>query len=63
MIRTQAQIRAATGDLDATRIIGRGGFGPVYRGELSGQDVGRDRGRGRDRAADRARGVGHAGRA
>jgi hypothetical protein len=34
-----AELAAATGDFAASRILGRGGFGPVYRGELGGQAV------------------------
>jgi hypothetical protein len=34
-----AELAAATGDFAADSILGRGGFGPVYRGELGGQAV------------------------
>jgi predicted Ser/Thr protein kinase len=34
-----AELEAATGGFAASRILGRGGFGPVYRGEWSGQAV------------------------
>ncbi len=34
-----AELAAATGGFAASNILGRGGFGPVYRGELGGQSV------------------------
>jgi hypothetical protein len=34
-----AELAAATGGFAASRILGRGGFGPVYRGEWAGQAV------------------------
>ena len=34
-----AELAAGTGGFAASRILGRGGFGPVYRGEWAGQAV------------------------
>ncbi len=34
-----AELVASTGGFEASRILGRGGFGPVYRGEWAGQAV------------------------
>ena len=36
---SHAELAAATGGFAAGRILGRGGFGPVYRGERGGQQV------------------------
>ena len=34
-----AELATAAGQFDSSRIIGRGGFGPVYCGELRGRTV------------------------
>ena len=36
---SHAELAAATGNFAAGGILGRGGFGPVYRGDLGGQAV------------------------
>ncbi len=33
------ELAAATGGFAAASVVGRGGFGPVYRGEWNGQAV------------------------
>ena len=39
MIFTIRELKEATGDFDPTKVVGKGGFGEVYRGKLRHTDV------------------------